>query len=85
MGCGKPPQLVGAGGKAWPTDVVTINFGDDKIVFYRHPELFITPSVRFWFKIYSKEYAKKKVEDVHNCWDQCTELYEAYIERFKRG
>lgn len=84
MGCERPPQLV-VEGKSYEVAVKGIKVGETIYEFFRHPELFITPSTDFWLRMYKKKYAKKDIEDVHNCWDQCVETYESYLEGFKRG
>jgi hypothetical protein len=88
MGCEKPPQLVVAG-IAQDTDVITLECGETPIAFYRHPDLFITDSTRFWLEEYigikTGMFPPVPFLDRHSAWLECKRVYESYLEGFKRG
>jgi len=50
---------------------------------YRHPHLFITPSVRMWLEEYDysgNNYSMVPYLDRHPCWLECKNKFEFYLE-----
>jgi hypothetical protein len=89
MGCEHPKQIVAMDGRVLGLmPVKSAKIGTEKIDWYRHPMLFIPPSIKMWIKeydYYDGNHSIVPYYERHACWVECLETYEYYMRMFKSG
>lgn len=70
-------------GKEEPFHVVRpVEVNGTTFKYYRHPELFVSDTVKAWHKEYKavkRHGTKREYNDFHPCFLQAEELYESYL------
>jgi len=78
LGVEAPPTLA-VGNSDIEVPVTAFNVGDVTYRLWRHPELYITPSLRMWVQEYDyagNNYSLVPYLDRHPCWIECKNILE---------